>query len=371
MNIAFADARYADELERVLYNGVLAAVSHKGDTYFYQNPLETGPGRTRWSWHPCPCCPPMFLKIMGALPSYIYAHDKDSIYINLFIGSQAQITLDGSIVMLKQSTRYPWEGEVKITVEPEKPAVFSLNVRVPSWCRFSSSPGELYTWADESATNAAELKVNGSLVEKPNMVRGYVLLRRLWKRGDIVELLIPLPALRVKAHPKVEADTGRVALMCGPIVYCLESVDNHDRVRELALPPEAKIFAEYRADLLGGVTVIRGVTPRSYKTAPHARPCEFVAIPYYANAHRGGFEMTVWVPEKPGTAMPSTIASEAIPSASYSSPTDRLDALNDQIEPRHSADTSVPYFSWWGHRGSQEWVQYDFSKTATKLRLNL
>jgi len=300
MNVAFADAKYADELERVLYNGILACVSLKGDAYFYQNPLEAGPNRIRWSWHPCPCCPPMFLKIMGSLPSFIYAYDDGGIYINLFIGSQANINLHGTKVMLKQITRYPWEGNVKIIVEPEKPSEFDLNIRIPVWCRSGSSPGGLYRWADKPVAQV-KLKVNGQPVEKLEMFQGYTRLHRLWKRGDIVELEIPMPILRVRAHPKVKANAGRVALMRGPIVYCLESVDNPE-IRNLVIPPDATMTAEYRADLLGGVTVIKGTALARVDEDSHSKSAfkrvEFTAIPYYANTNRGGVEMAVWIPEK-------------------------------------------------------------------------
>src|SRR5579859_1832273 len=109
MNLTFADAKYADELERVLYNGVLPGVSLLGDSYFYENPLESGPDRSRWAWNPCPCCPPMFLKIMGALPGYIYAQSDSNLYVNFFLGNSAEVKLNGVNVKLQQQTGYPWD----------------------------------------------------------------------------------------------------------------------------------------------------------------------------------------------------------------------------------------------------------------------
>jgi DUF1680 family protein len=142
MNLAFGEARYMDELERVLYNGALAGVSLKGDTYFYQNPLEAGTERERWIWHDCPCCPPMFLKIMGAMPGYVYARDEGGIYVNLFVGSQARIPFAGSNLEVRQTTRYPWEGSVKIAIEPAQPREFDVNVRIPGWCQRSKTDEE-------------------------------------------------------------------------------------------------------------------------------------------------------------------------------------------------------------------------------------
>ncbi|MCB1128782.1 MAG: glycoside hydrolase family 127 protein, partial [Verrucomicrobiae bacterium] len=134
MNLALADARYADELERVLYNAILPGVSTEGDRYFYENPLEAGPERRRWAWHGCPCCPPMFLKIMGALPGMIYAQGPDALFVNLFIGSRARVTLAGAEVTLRQTTDYPWDGTIRLTIEPDRPVRFALNLRLPHWC---------------------------------------------------------------------------------------------------------------------------------------------------------------------------------------------------------------------------------------------
>lgn len=291
MNLLLGDAKYVDELERVLYNGALSGVSLKGDTYFYQNPLEAGKERERWVWHSCPCCPPMFLKIMGAMPGYVYAQDDEGVYVNLFVGSRASVQVGETKVALQQTTRYPWEGNVKINVDPEEPATFDLNVRIPGWCR------------------AATLKVNGTVVPDVPMGRGYGRVRREWRKGDVVELAMAMPVERIKAHPLVEADIGRVALMRGPVVYCLESVDNETPVRQLALPRGSRLSTEYRPNLLGGVTVIKGQALAMQagrwsgalyllsEEIPVPRPTIFTAIPYFANTNRGPVEMLVWLRE--------------------------------------------------------------------------
>jgi hypothetical protein len=203
------------------------------------------------------------------------------------------------------------------------------------------------------------------------MVRGYARLHRQWKAGDMVELAMDMPVRRVKAHPKVEADLDRVALMRGPIVYCVEGCDHGGHVRNLLVPPQPQFAAEHRADLLGGVTVVRGSVRALYRTQDggvEQRPAELVAVPYAVNANRGPTEMLVWLPETPARAQPlpvPTIASRARPSASHCCPTDGLNALNDQIEPAASDDTQIPRFTWWDHRGTKEWVQYDFDEPQT------
>ncbi len=363
MNLAFGDARYADELERVLYNAILPGVSLKGDSYFYENPLEAGPKRTRWSWHGCPCCPPMFLKIMGALPGYIYAQDEGGIYVNLFMGSRAKLMVNGTRVILRQSTRYPWDVEIRLTLEPERETEFNLNVRLPAWCIEPT------------------LRVNGNPLANFETIHGYARLRRQWRRGDVVELSLPMPVQRIKAHPQVEADIGRVALQRGPLVYCLEAVDNHGHTRNLVIPPEAPLQAEHRADLLGGVTVIKGPALALHRVAwpeslylpsgsvPGVTNTEFTAIPYFANANRQPGEMRVWMAETTSKAEPlpsPTVASLATPSAPHCWQNDTVSALNDQIEPSASDDTKIPRFTWWDHRGTKEWVQYDFER-PTKI----
>jgi DUF1680 family protein len=236
----------------------------------------------------------MFLKMMGALPGYIYARDQAGIYVNLFVGSTARVTIGQSEVGLRLRTRYPWEGAVELSVEPERPTAFDVFVRVPGWCsRFG-------------------IKVDGVAVPSPEIVRGYARLHRTWRRGDRVELMLEMPVERVKAHPLVADDVGRVALMRGPLVYCLESVDNGGRVRNLAIPRGAKLSAEWRPELLNGVVVIRGSavaagleewTDRLYLpigSGSTPKLVSFTAIPYYANANRGPVEMLVWAPEEIG-----------------------------------------------------------------------
>lgn len=291
MNVAFGDARYVDQLERALYNGALAGVSLKGDTYFYTNPLEADEERSRWVWHDCPCCPPMFLKLMGAMPGYIYATDAESLYVNLFVGSRASAMLKQTQISVGQTTRYPWDGAVKISVDPAARTAFNLKVRIPAWCRGES------------------LRVNGAPVSTSERSRGYAQISRTWKKGDVVELLMPMPVEAAKAHPLVEADAGRVALTRGPVVYCLESADNGNAVRTFSIRSRAEFNHEHRPGLLGGVTTISGTAWATNAAAwqdslyarardiSAAKPVQLVAIPYYANTNRGPVQMTVWLAE--------------------------------------------------------------------------
>jgi DUF1680 family protein len=288
MNMAFGHARYADELERTLYNGTLAGVSLHGDSYFYENPLVAGKDRERWIWHECPCCPPMFLKMMGAMPGYIYATDKESVYVNLFVGSKASIRLNGTDLTVRQTTRYPWNGNVKIAVEPSAPANFALMLRIPGWCSGES------------------VKVNGQRVATSERTRGYVRIPRTWQQGDTVELEMPMPVRQIRSNPLVQANAGRMAISRGPLVYCLETADNRDSVRLLRVSSGARFSEEFRDDFLGGVVRVKtsGVAINDpgnglyfpSGSGPAGRSAAITAIPYYANANRGPVEMAVWIP---------------------------------------------------------------------------
>ena len=307
LNLLTGDARYVDALERELYNGALTGVSLAGDSYTYVNPLQAPQGNSRWSWNGCPCCPPMFLKLMGAMPGYIYAQDKSGIYVNLFVGSKAQIQLAGRKVVLTQTTDYPWQGEVKFTVEPAKPSEFVLHIRIPGWCQGPSSPEDLYQPDNRPLNGAVRLKVNGKVVTNPEVVRGYALLHRRWKSGDTVQLALDMPVQRVKANARVEAAKGRVALMRGPIVYCFEGSDNGGAVQNLIIPLGAEFTPKHERNLLGGVTILSATATGVFKTGAKqvvSLPFQVTATPYYANANRGTCPMQVWMPEHQDSSNP-------------------------------------------------------------------
>jgi len=250
----------------------------------------------------------MFLKIMGAMPGYIFAQDKAGIYVNLFIGCKAEVQLPGRKVVLQQKTNFPWQGNVKITIEPESSGEFNLNIRIPDWCQGASSSDDLYQIANKPVSGAVRLKVNGQSIRNIEIVHGYAQLHRQWKAGDIVELSMDMPVHRVKANSKVEADKDRVALMRGPIIYCLEGVDNNGTIQNLFVPTNTKFTTEYRDSLLRGVNVISGRVTSLIKTEDgkvKQKPIKITMVPYYTNSNRSQCEMQVWLPEVPGMCNPS------------------------------------------------------------------
>lgn len=288
MFLLHGDAKYADVLERVMYNGLLSGVGLRGDRFFYQNPLESAGGVERSAWFEVACCPPNVLRFLPSVPGYFYSVRDGVVYVNLFAGGRGEVEVAGTPVVLRQETRYPWEGTVKIFVEPAAPAEFTLNVRVPGWARNEAVPGGLYEFLG-AAPEAPVLKVNGRTIETA-LDKGYAPLRRTWAAGDIVELILPMPVRRVVADEAVKADEGRVALQRGPLVYCVEGVDNGGRALDLSLADSAALRAEFRPGLLDGIVVVTG------EGTAGGREKAFLAIPYYAWANREIGEMEVWIP---------------------------------------------------------------------------
>jgi len=216
------------------------------------------------------------------------------------VAGRGEIDVGGLKLGIRQETRYPWEGRVRIVLEPGRPTELALHVRVPGWAQGRPVPSDLYRYA-EAGTEPFTLAVNGQPVT-PEIVRGFAVLRRTWKAGDAIELSLPMPVRRVLSHEKVAANASRVAIERGPVVYCAEAADNGGRAFNLVLPDDAPLEARHRGDLLGGVTVVAGKAlalqasedGRSVVT----REQDFLAVPYHVWAHRGDGEMAVWLPRR-------------------------------------------------------------------------
>jgi DUF1680 family protein len=365
------DAKYIDVMERTLYNGLISGVSLDGKSFFYPNPLESKGQHRRSPWFGVACCPGNMTRFLASVPGYVYAQKGDALYVNLYVANSADIALDnGRRIKLVQETRYPWDGSVKITVNPDRTSRFTMNVRVPGWARNEAVPSDLYRFA-EPLDEPVTLKVNGKALAV-KLDKGYAALTRNWKRGDVIELVLPMPVRRVLANEQVAADRGRAALQRGPIVYCAEWRDNPGgRVRNLILEDTAKLTPEFKPELLNGVVVIKGraeALARDDEGKVVRKEQDFTAIPYYAWANRGSGEMIVWIPNSEAGALmlpQPTIASKSKARASENQNPNLIMAVNDQSEPRSSRDSSDIYFHWWPKKGTAEWVEYEFDKPAT------
>jgi DUF1680 family protein len=362
------DSRYIDVMERTLYNGLLSGVSLDGRSFFYPNPLESAGQYERSPWFGVACCPGNMTRFLASVPGYVYAHQGDTLYVNLFVASTAEVEMDGGrSVKLVQETRYPWDGAVRITVTPNREGSFVILVRVPGWARGEAVPSDLYRFADRSDEKVA-LRVNGQPAPF-TLEKGYARLERRWTGGDVVELSLPMPVRRVVANASVEADQGRVALQRGPLVYAAEWPDNPGgKVRNLLLPDDATLASEFRPALLNGVQVVTGraVALALDQAGQVTRQTQdFTAIPYYAWANRGTGEMMVWLPTRETNARPEplpTLASKARVTSSKAGVNPR--AVNDQNEPKSSRDPSGSFFHWWPEKGSTEWVEYAFAEPS-------
>lgn len=371
MFLLHGDARYVDVLERIIYNGFLSGVSLSGDKFFYPNPLECDMrfefnqgSLERSPWFGCSCCPVNVVRFLPSIPGYVYATRGDSIYVNLFIAGEGNVEVAGQSVTLAQETRYPWEGNVRITVTPQHAGEFALRLRAPGWLT-RPVPSDLYSYrSDESGSMRVAVNGEAADVERES---GYAVLRRTWQAGDVVELRFDLPVRRVLCDDAVEPNRGRVAVERGPIVYCAEGADHGGKVLDLYLEDEAELTPMWRGEMLGGITVLTGQARRAHRGddgSVAGRPAELTMIPYYAWCHRGANEMAVWLPrsiDNAEVAPAPTIATTARPGASHCWRSDDIRAVNDGIEPESSGDHDVPRFTWWDHRGGTEWVQLDLS----------
>lgn len=258
-------AEAADVLERVLYNAVLHGLSLDGTNSYYMNPLSDRDNLRYNSWV---CCPPNLSRTLFKVPRYAFATDAQEVFVNLYLAGTGEIAVAGGHVRLTVSTAYPWDGNVRLTITPDIPRAFALNLRLPSWCP------------------AAHLTLNGTTVDPlPKTDSGYLRLAREWATNDQLNLCLEMPVTRLEAHPNLRDCSGKIALQRGPLVYAFESLDNQGTAT-VELPAHPRFEVEHRPDLLGGVTVIRVFGPDS---RPH------VAIPFYALANRGKAAQEVWV----------------------------------------------------------------------------
>jgi hypothetical protein len=288
-----ADGRYADVMERALYNGVLAGLGLDGTTFFYTNPLASDggdrPDRTtgrRSPWHGTSCCPTNVVRMLASLGRYVYSTGDEGLWVHLFVNGRGRAVVAETAVEIEQRTDHPWSGDVAFEIRPERPARFSLHLRVPGWCP------------------SAAVSVNGKRLRR-RARSGYVRIERTWRPGDRVEMRLATPVQLLRAHPRVASCTGRVAIQRGPLVYCLEQADHRADVRTISLPHQTGLTPVHRPRLLAGVTVLnaRGRSvprpnrvPLYGEAAPATKIEKVTAIPYYAWANRKSGPMTVWIP---------------------------------------------------------------------------
>ena len=266
MNQLTGDSKYIDILERSLYNGALAGISLGGDRFFYVNPLESKGDHHRQEWYGCACCPSQISRFLPSIGNYIYGTSNEAIWVNLYIGNSTEINTDNTNVTLRQETNYPWDGTVKLTVTPSNPLKKEIRLRIPSWC-------EQYT-----------LSVNGQLVKAPTE-KGYAVLNKEWKQGDVISLSMEMPVKLMTADPRVKQNIGKRAIQRGPLVYCMEEVDNPQDFDNLKIAANTSFNAQFNPKLLNGITTIKATT----------NELAITLIPYYTWDNRKAGKMKVWI----------------------------------------------------------------------------
>ncbi len=295
MFLLHGDAKYIDVLERSLYNNVLSGVSLDGTTFFYPNPLQcdmsyafnSGGSLKREPWFDCSCCPTNLSRFMPSVAGYVYAHHKNDLYVNLYVQSSTKAEMENTSVEISQVTKYPWDGDVKLKISPDKKAAFSVKLRIPGWAANQPVPGDLYTYKNSSKAKPV-IKINGEEINFETE-KGYAVLNREWQRGDEIELVLPMEVKKVKANELVIDDRGKVAIERGPIVYCLEGIDNPE-IDNVIVSENTSFNSRFEESLLNGVEII--------EASGNDNNEQFKAIPYYVWNNRGANKMNVWLTEK-------------------------------------------------------------------------
>lgn len=287
-------AHYHDVEERLLYNNVLGALELSGENFFYQNPLASDKARS--PWHACPCCVGNIPRTLLALKDLMYATNapKDTLYLNHFVDSEVVIPqLAGTRLRVRQETQYPWHGKVTLTLYPDQSSNFACKLRIPD-----RTESDLYTVVPD-LHNQFKVRVNDKVLSPP-MEQGYIVLQRTWHAGDKIELMLPLEVQRVYCDERVEANRGRVALIRGPLVYNIETVDHDVATHDLILPPNTNLRAVWKSNLLEGIMTIEGVA--KVRGKEDKRTTKLLAIPNYVRLNRGGFSQ-VWITEDPDVCL--------------------------------------------------------------------
>jgi len=307
MFMLHGESKYIDVLEKTLYNGLISGVGMDGKSFFYTNAMQIKNSLShrdmeaeRSGWFPCSCCPTNVVRLIPSVPGYVYAQKDNDVYVNLFISGNADLTVNNKLVQIVQQNNYPWDGALKFNIAPKSPLAFNLLVRIPGWAQNQAIPSDLYKF-EKASDKKIEIKINGQPVEY-TMQNGYAVLNKTWKKGDAVEVNLPMEVRRVVANENVKDDIGKVALQRGPIIYCAEWPDNNGKAANIIIPGNATFTTEYKPDLLNGVVVVKSNVPEvvvsNDGSSVSTENRSFTAIPYYAWAHRGKGEMMIWFPTK-------------------------------------------------------------------------
>ncbi|MBQ6309043.1 MAG: glycoside hydrolase family 127 protein [Prevotella sp.] len=362
------ESKYYDVLERTLYNGLISGVSLQGDGFFYPNPLASLGQHQRQPWFGCACCPSNICRFIPSLPGYVYAVKDRSVYVNLFLSNKANLKVGGKDISLTQTTNYPWEENITITIDKNSAGRFALKIRIPGWAKNQVVPSDLYQYTDDAqpvyrfAVNDREYydaERKAALTDD-----GYITIDRKWKKGDKIQIHFCMYPRVVRANSEVTADQGMVCIERGPLVYCAEHPDNNFDIMSVLLN-QKPVFEEGEKEIAGTTvkTLSTKVQQLSFndKGMLTTKEENLTLIPYYAWCHRGSGKMRVWLSQDLSSVTPATPPSLASKSKlSASTKTAALSAVCDGLIPKNKDDRSIPYYHWWPKKDATEWLVYEF-----------
>jgi len=301
MGMLTGEGKYIDVLEKSLYNGALDGISLAGDKFFYGNVLASNGKQARRDWFGTACCPANIARLIESIGNYVYGYNDNSIWVNLFVGSQTEIGLKNQQVVIQTQTNYPWEGAVGILVSPQKKERFALRVRYPGWVSGEAVPGGLYTYENEKPLSLTMVSINKQPV-KYTIEKGYLVIDREWAPNDQVSISFPMDIRRVYSRSEVKANVERVALQRGPIIYCVEGTDNEGKALNIVLPKSAQVVTAHQQVLteqvisLEAEATVLSVLPGGENV--QAVKKKIRAVPYYTWNNRGAGQMLVWLPQR-------------------------------------------------------------------------
>jgi DUF1680 family protein len=307
MFLLHGDAKYIDVLEKTLYNGLISGVGLDGKSFFYTNAMQIRDGfnhpdieRERAGWFTCSCCPTNVVRLMPSIPGYIYAQNGKDVYVNLFISGTGDMKVNNKDLKITQQNNYPWDGALAFTVDPASSMELNLKIRIPGWAQNQAVPSDLYSY-QTPLNKKIGIKLNGKPIDY-QMQNGYAVISKKWKKGDKVEMNLPMDVQRVIATDKLTEDAGKIALQRGPIMYCAEWKDNDGKAANIIIPQNTTFTAAYDANQLNGITILKG-NVKTIQVDADGQNISTVnktmtAIPYYSWANRGKGEMTVWFPQQ-------------------------------------------------------------------------
>jgi DUF1680 family protein len=293
------DGKYFDVIERILYNALIAGISLDGKSFFYVNPLEcdgvfefNSGSLTRQPWFDCSCCPTNLIRFIPAMPGLLYGVHDDTLFVNLYASNNAEVNVGNSVVRIEESSEYPWNGKTILKIIPSKKTRFTVKLRIPGWAQNQVLPGNLYSYTD-TIQNKISILVNGKEISY-DIDRGYAVISRTWSKNETIEMNMPMNIRRVISNENVKSNKNLVALERVPFVYCVEGIDNANRLNDILLSDDVVLKVEKKNELLDGINVLTGIV----NVRSGEGTMELFAIPYYAWANRGITTMKVWLPRK-------------------------------------------------------------------------